>query len=292
MASIFISYRREDSGGHAGRVLDRLTARFGDEPVFMDVQDIRPGRNFQSTIDETLARCDCVLVVIGPRWLTTVRERAALPEDFVRYEIAAALKRDVPVIPVLVGGARMPSAADLPDDLRPLSMRHAIEVRDERFEDDVERLAEAVRDSAGAGIRSWWRKRSTAAAAIAVSVVAAVAIGVALYISDRPDPIALDGAWIAEMQKPGQRPYRVRFDFVTTGESVAGTVRYPTGDGAVQDGELRGGRLVFRTTHLPQFADGPASVYYQGEIAEGEIRLVGTDDAGTATGTARRVPAP
>ena len=291
MASIFISYRREDTGGHAGRLLDRLTSRFGDEPVFMDVQDIRPGRNFQTTIDETLASCDCVLVVMGPRWLTTVRERATLPEDYVRYEIAAALKRDVPVIPVLVGGARMPSAAELPDDLRPLSLRHAIEVRDERFEDDVERLAEAIRESAGTGPRGWSRRRLVTAGII-TSILAAAAIAGAIYSSRGPEPIPLDGTWIAELQKPGQRPYRVRFDFVTSGESVTGTVSYPTGDGAVQDGELSDGRLSFQTTHLPQFADAPATIRYQGEITAEGIRLVATDDGGTATGIARRRPAP
>ena len=292
MASIFISYRREDTGGHAGRLFDRLTARFGDDPVFMDVQDIRPGQNFQTSIDETLARCDCVVVVIGPRWLSTVRERAALPEDFVRYEIAAALQRGIPVIPVLVGGARMPTAADLPDDLRPLSRRHAVEIRDERFEDDVQRLAEAVREASGAVVRHGRGRGLWLRAALGLALLTAAAAAVVTYAGRGADPVPIDGAWIAEMQKPGQRPYRVRFDFVSINDGITGTVQYPTGDGAVQDGELRDGRLAFRTTHLPQFAEGPATIRYQGEVTPDGIRLVATDDSGTATGMATRAASP
>src|SRR5689334_11413040 len=74
MASIFISYRREDTGGHAGRLCDRLTARFGGDRVFMDIQDIHPGQNFATSIEETVATCDCVIAVIGPRWVETVQK--------------------------------------------------------------------------------------------------------------------------------------------------------------------------------------------------------------------------
>ena len=109
MGGIFISYRREDSGGHAGRLCDRLTARFGNARVFMDLQDIAPGQNFAQSIDEMIATCNCVIAVIGPRWLETIQRRAPGAEDFVQHEIAAALSRGITVIPVLVGGARMPT---------------------------------------------------------------------------------------------------------------------------------------------------------------------------------------
>src|SRR5262249_29740154 len=137
MASIFISYRREDTGGHAGRLCDRLTARFGGDRVFMDIQDIHPGQNFATSIEETMATCDCVIAVIGPRWVETVQKRAQSGEDFVRHEIGAALKRHVTIVPVLVGGARMPAAADLPAELAELSFLNALEIRDERFDRDV-----------------------------------------------------------------------------------------------------------------------------------------------------------
>src|SRR5262249_8632524 len=93
MASIFISYRRADAGGHAGRLFDRLTARFGDDRVFLDIQDIHPGQNYASSIEDTIATCDCVIAVIGPHWLETIRERAQSGGAFVPPEIAAALKR-------------------------------------------------------------------------------------------------------------------------------------------------------------------------------------------------------
>ena len=144
MANIFISYRREDSGGHAGRLCDRLTARFGRARVFMDLQDIAPGQNFAQSIDETIALCQCVIAVIGPRWLEAFQRRAPGGEDFVQHELAAALRRDITVIPVLVGGARMPSAEHLPPAMSALRHRNAFEVRDERFDDDVARLGDAI----------------------------------------------------------------------------------------------------------------------------------------------------
>jgi len=98
LANIFISYRREDSGGHAGRLCDRLRARFGNARVFMDLQDIAPGQNFAQSIDETIATCDCVVAVIGPRWIEAIQRRAPGAEDFVQHEIAAALRRDITVI--------------------------------------------------------------------------------------------------------------------------------------------------------------------------------------------------
>ena len=144
MASIFISYRRGDTGGHAGRLCDRLTARFGGDRVFMDIQDIHPGQNFATSIDDTIATCDCVVAVIGPHWLEMVRQRAHAADDFVRHEIAAALKRGITVIPVLVGGARMPAPNQLPPELSDLSRRQAIEIRDDRFDTDVALLEESL----------------------------------------------------------------------------------------------------------------------------------------------------
>src|SRR4051794_20886164 len=87
MAAIFISYRREDTGGHAGRLCDRLSARFGTDRVFMDIQDIHPGQNFATSIDDTIATCGAVVAVIGPRWVETVQQRSQSHYDFVRYEI-------------------------------------------------------------------------------------------------------------------------------------------------------------------------------------------------------------
>ena len=114
MRAIFISYRREDSEGQAGRLFDDLTAHFGEDSVFMDVAGIEPGRDFRRVIDEHVASCGVLLAMIGKRWIDAAdqsgRRRLEDPMDFVRLETASALKRDIPVVPVLVHGAGMPRA--------------------------------------------------------------------------------------------------------------------------------------------------------------------------------------
>lgn len=140
MTSIFISYRRQDASGHAGRLSDRLVARFGADHVFMDVEDIQPGQNFARSIEQTLAQCSHVLAVVGPRWTESLQARSAAGEDFLRHEIAVALTRGLTVIPVLVGGARMPPTSDLPAELSAFGRCQAVEIRDDRFDDDATRL--------------------------------------------------------------------------------------------------------------------------------------------------------
>jgi len=132
MTNVFISHRRGDASGHAGRLSDGLIARFGADNAFMDVQDIRPGQNFEQAIEQTLARCDHMLAVIGPRWLADLRARSASRSDFVRSEIGTALSRGTAVIPVLVGGAKMPAVDELPAELAAFSRFQAVEIRDGR----------------------------------------------------------------------------------------------------------------------------------------------------------------
>lgn len=124
MAGIFISYRREDAAGDAGRLYDRLSEHFGRDRVFRDIDTIQPGGRFSRVIDEQLARCNVLIALIGRRWLseadTEGRPRLEDPDDFVRLEIATALRRDVTVIPALLDKAEMPRSAALPPDLRPL----------------------------------------------------------------------------------------------------------------------------------------------------------------------------
>lgn len=148
MPRIFISYRRDDSAGHAGRLYDRLRARYGSERVFMDVTGIEAGTDFVEAIDGAVGGCDVLIAVIGPGWLdcrdSAGRQRLADPHDFVRIEVASALRRQVRVVPVLVEKAVMPSTASLPDDLRPLARRQAVELRDSRWDADVEDLILAL----------------------------------------------------------------------------------------------------------------------------------------------------
>jgi hypothetical protein len=206
-------------------------------------------------------------------------------EDFVRHEIGAALRRDITVVPVLVGGARMPSRKELPADLAALSQRNAVEIRDDRFEDDVARLGDALAKT-GTG-RQGWGRRLSARTYVALSVLL-IAVGVGPFLITRPADVDLDGPWVAEMQKPGQRPYRIRLTLNHAGERISGLVEYPTGDGAIQDGLLSGSRLSFSTSHVPQFASSPALIRYEGEVTDEGIRLSSVDDAGVASGVARR----
>lgn len=302
MANIFISYRREDTGGHAGRLCDRLTARFGHARVFMDLQDIAPGQNFAQSIDETIASCECVVVVIGPRWLESLQKRAHGAEDFVQHEIVAAIRRAVTIIPVLVGGARMPSAEQLPPALSALSYRNALEVRDERFDDDAARLADAIGAHTGAGEADPSGMPRSRAAAAAVLVLVGLAGAVVAWrawpsstetqatVAPASSARAFDGDWIAEMRKEGQPPFRIRLTFAVAGDAIAGMVRYPTGEGPILDARLAGNVLTFHTSHIPQFESTPAIIRFQAEAAADEIRLTATDDFGINTGVARRRP--
>jgi hypothetical protein len=149
MRAIFISYRREDAEGQAGRLFDDLVIHFGEDAVFMDVAGIEPGRDFRRAIDEQVASCGVLLAVIGKNWFDAKdesgRHRLDDPMDFVRLETASALKRDIPVIPVLVRGASMPRVEQLPPDLAELAYRNAVELTHARWDSDVELLVKALR---------------------------------------------------------------------------------------------------------------------------------------------------
>jgi hypothetical protein len=133
---IFISYRRDDSSASAGRLYDRLIGRFPSNQIFMDVTNLDPGVDFVKVIEESVGSCDVLIAVIGRHWLISSDEegrRLDNPEDFVRLEIATALKRGIRVIPVLVEGASMPRPGELPDDLKSLVRRNALEVSHNRL---------------------------------------------------------------------------------------------------------------------------------------------------------------
>jgi hypothetical protein len=145
---IFISYRREDSAAQAGRLHDHLTTQFGAKRVFMDVDGIGLGEDFARRIRENLEVTDALLAVIGPRWLEARHDSGARrlddPGDFVRIEIVTALERGAFVIPVLVGGARMPRENELPLALAPLARLNAIEISDSKFTTDLRVLIESL----------------------------------------------------------------------------------------------------------------------------------------------------
>ena len=173
--TVFLSYRRQDTGHLAGRLYDRLRDRFGDDRAFIDAGFLVPGQDFHDAITAAIARSDVLLVLIGPRWVAAEddsgRRRLDDPDDVVVLEIATALERGIPVIPVLVDGTRMPGTEHLPLRIAALGRRHAVPVDQQTFESDVAALLGHVGGaSTGSTGRRWTRRR-------AVRVAAAVLVG-------------------------------------------------------------------------------------------------------------------
>jgi len=184
MSDIFISYRREDTVGHAGRIYDRLVARFGPDRVYRDVDSGHPGEDYVETIRSKVAGCDVLLALIGPAWVKATDEaggwRLAQDDDLVRIEIATALERGVRVIPVLLQGAKMPRAGDLPGALSKLAQRNAVEIRDTHFDQDVSQLLD---DLSPRWFRArWLRPLARPAVAIVLALLVAGVIGT-VYLS-------------------------------------------------------------------------------------------------------------
>ena len=146
--TVFINYRRRDTQHLAGRLRDVVADRFGDDAVFIDVDSIAAATDYVTAIDQAVNRSDVMLVLIGEAWLDARdvhgRRRLDDPGDRVRLEIESALQRSVPVLPVVVDSASMPTSDDLPPPLMPLSRYHALRVRHDSFEDDSRRVVEVL----------------------------------------------------------------------------------------------------------------------------------------------------
>jgi TIR domain len=138
---IFVSYRREDASGHSGRLYDNLKQKFPGL-VFRDVDSLEPGDDFVARIEELLGSAEVMIAVIGRGWATdeSGHRRIDEPDDWLRLEVGAGLRRNIRVIPVIVGGAKMPQAEELPDDLKALALRNSLEINDRDWESAQERL--------------------------------------------------------------------------------------------------------------------------------------------------------
>ena len=149
---IFISYRREDSAADARSICERLEREFGPDSVFIDI-DMHAGAKFPTVLEESLAQCKVMLVLIGPSWLNAQDEqgqrRLENPDDWVRLEIVRALKRDITVIPVLVNGAKLPKQIDLPEDIWGLRDRQAASVTHDGFRYAMDGLVGDIRVAVG-----------------------------------------------------------------------------------------------------------------------------------------------
>ncbi len=181
VGKVFISYRREDGADAAGRIRDWLvqTWHLAKDDVFMDVTGILPGADFMQVIDQAISRCQAMIVVISPSWLAQVQA----PDTPPRMEVEAALRHNLLVIPVLVNGAQVPTAAQLPSTLQPLTRRNIKAVRADSFAYDMDSVRRAL--GVRAGLRSSW------IAAISIVLVAALGIGI---LSQMPEG---NPVWIA-----------------------------------------------------------------------------------------------
>jgi hypothetical protein len=283
---VFISYRREDSAGYAGRLFDVLSSHFGRQNTFMDLDTIQGGDDFTSVIDQKIDVSDVLIAVIGAHWLTVKGQdgtrRLDNPQDFVRIEIARALERGIRVIPVLVGGAAVPAPEDLPEALRPLCERQALEIRDAHFHPDaqvlIELLQKALRASGGpsrkklvsavlgaaavillsSGILVWKNNRLVAGpqAKPAAPTASATQPGPvdAKPVKPPATPANVSGKWTANVKYDWGDTYDEIFEFEVDGSEVsgmAGLLGDREGHGrAIRDGKIQGNRLSFMTRTL------------------------------------------
>ena len=160
MKGIFISYRREDTAGYAGRLYDRLAAHFGPDRVFMDVEGIEPGVDFVDALERAVGSCEVLIVLIGKDWLVADgagKRRLDDPADFVRIETAAALARNIRVVPVLVDDAEMPRANQLPADMASLARRQALEFEPQAVGRHEQRADSDAREDSQRGEAGQWR---------------------------------------------------------------------------------------------------------------------------------------
>jgi TIR domain len=308
MSGIFISYRRDDSEGQAGRLFEGLKARFGQDRVFIDVAGIEPGRDFRRIIDEHVSSCDVLLALIGKNWLHAAdkdrRRRLDSPEDFVRLEIAAALRRDISVIPVLVQGAAMPSKEELPPDLQALAWRNAAELRHTRWDADFAELAATLQSHSGYVGPSEthpptrplrWRWSVLAALSLAVLAIGITAVlrvdnvevpkpsdarsssGAAGVVETAPMPVfRLDGRWKGTVTYDWGRTFDETFTLRLVGGTVAGSAGFLGQGRTILDGSFEGSSLRFVTKRVVTAGSDQREAvnHYAGTIEGDKIDMV------------------
>jgi hypothetical protein len=169
MPTVFLSYRRSDTGGEAGRLADTFQQKLVDGLTFRDVSDIPPGAQFDAVLRRELVAAKTVLVLIGPTWLAELQQRLTQPDvDYLRAEVSTALATRKRVIPILLKGAALPTVKDLPRDLDSLAKCQAMTLRDESWSQDVDRLIDAI------GRQYPWKKVALRAVVALILIVVAV----------------------------------------------------------------------------------------------------------------------
>ena len=189
---VFISYRRDDTATAAGRVYDRLSRLLSKPNVFFDVSTIGGGEDFVQRMSSEIGKSDAALVFTGDKWLDQTkpggRARTCDADDYVRAELRAALSRPVLVLPVLVGGTRMPKAEQLPEDIRAITTKNALPLRHRVFDDDTENIVAAVLGLSAA--ERAWEDKGSVGSRIAYAVGGALAVSMLLLL------IALLHHWV------------------------------------------------------------------------------------------------
>jgi hypothetical protein len=297
LSTIFLSYRRDDSAGFAGRLSDALEVKFGAGTVFRDVDDIHPGEDFVAAINSQLDEVKVVLVMIGPHWLTADangQRRLDKADDFVRLEIQAALSSGKHVIPLLVGGAMMPTEADLPSDIAGLARHQAVALSDADWKADIARLVENLRPelagSAGAGRPSRRILLGLGAVGLALAVTvllfriwtpprpsqpAVLTPPTAVPLPPRAQSAApvptvdIAGRWSARVKYDWGDAYNEVFEFKLRNGQVRGTAGFLEYPRIIEEGRLQGRWLSFLTHTNETLGDQPAKEStnrYEGEL--------------------------
>ena len=320
MPGVFISYRREDSAAYAGRLFDILSAEFGANNTFMDVDDIKGGDDFSNVIERKLGVSDAMIAVIGPHWVSVTEpnggRRLDNPNDFVRMEVSKALQRGIRVIPVLVGGASLPHPSDLPDNLKTLCDRQAVDVRDARFHEDAKDLTEVLHHTlhGSSFMPAVGRKRLIPA----LIVGAAVIIGASWLLIHRQGTAQSDpatggqqaqgaamlpqgsgtretakasanvaGEWEATVKYDWGDTYNDSFDFEVDGQELSGTAGFlgsRKGKGLpIWDGKITGDKISFMTKSLVSISGDEKTYedkhYYKGIVKGDTIEFTMVTDS-------------
>jgi hypothetical protein len=289
MPGLFISYRRDDQAGFAGRLADVLESVFGADNVFRDIEDIRPGDDFVIALRKQLQGIDLMLVMIGPAWLTLSRNgvrRLDEAEDYVRQEIEVGLTSGKPVLPVLVGGATMPEEKNLPASIRALARRQAFVLSDTGWSSDVARLVQLIRPLLPVRRRFRWRP----VLLVTLAAMALLAVGLKLYWQQPATPPTsnavsaeladlaskLTGRWTAEVKYDWGDKHNENFTLQVENGEVHGTASFLSVANIVEQGQLRGDRLSFVTHSQETLGDSRREVThrYRAMLKSEELHFV------------------
>jgi hypothetical protein len=253
---LFISYRRDDAAGFAGRLEASLEQRLGAGAVFRDLEDIPPGEDFAATIRARLATAQGVLVLIGPRWAggdVPGQRRLDDAGDFVRLEVQAALASGARVVPVLLPGAQMPTAASLPEPLRALADRNATTIGGPHWDADVDRLLAGLGLVTRRAIWPW----AAGAALIAGGAVAAVC-GLWPVAGDGADRLL--GHWEADVRYDWGDRHAERFHFERHAGGLTGTASFLGVPRVLENLRVDDGNLHFETRTEQSMGDATRTV--------------------------------